>query len=177
MSRDHLLVVDDDPDVCSFIRSEAERIGYLTCVGNGSRRFDAIYEAFAPDAIVLDLAMRDRDGVEIMRDLAERLSVAQILIVSSFGPRVAEGAHRLGLARGLNMAGVVYKPISIVSLRRALGQLHRSALPVPKFNSVLGRSHFVRGTHRSWIGARLIGRLNYVLAPERDDQVTVRHHH
>ncbi len=60
------------------------------------------------------------DGIELLRYLAEIGCQAQILIASGFDTRVLQSARELGTARGLNMAGVITKPMRASELRTLL---------------------------------------------------------
>jgi len=67
-----ILVVDDNPNVLSFVQPALEREGYrVTTAGDGA---EALYQAetFAPDLIVLDIEMPEPNGLEVCRQLRER---------------------------------------------------------------------------------------------------------
>jgi CheY-like chemotaxis protein len=71
MVANRLLVVDDEPEICEFIRNVAETTGYEVAVSHNHRQFRSLYEEFNPSAIVLDLRMPEGDGVELLRYLAD----------------------------------------------------------------------------------------------------------
>jgi EAL domain-containing protein (putative c-di-GMP-specific phosphodiesterase class I) len=75
-----------------------------------------------PDIITIDLVMPELDGVEIMRLLAERKSQAKIIISSGMGTRVLDAAQRSASHHGLDIAGVITKPISREALRTLVGE-------------------------------------------------------
>jgi EAL domain-containing protein (putative c-di-GMP-specific phosphodiesterase class I) len=83
------------------------------------------FVATAPaDAIILDLLMPGKDGVEILRELGAAHATGKILIASGYADeRVLETAFRLGEERGLKMVGVIHKPIRASDLRRELLKL------------------------------------------------------
>jgi EAL domain-containing protein (putative c-di-GMP-specific phosphodiesterase class I) len=64
--------------------------------------------------------MPETDGIELLRFLADERVTARILIISGFDEKVLDAAERLGAARGLNMAGVLRKPVLIEELSQVL---------------------------------------------------------
>ena len=70
--------------------------------------------------IILDLGMPETDGIEMLRFLADERVTARILIISGFDDKILDAANRLGSARGLNMAGVLRKPVLIEELTHVL---------------------------------------------------------
>ena len=122
-----ILIVDDEPDIGRFIRSVAEMSGYDTHVVTDSMEFEAVYTAVTPGFIILDLAMPGRDGIELIRFLGEQKSQAQVVLISGLDGRILEAARRLGKARGLNIVGIIPKPVRVAELRRFLGELLRAA--------------------------------------------------
>ncbi len=122
-----ILVVDDDPMLSDAIRTVAEGIGFEVNVANTSGDFYALYNCSPPDIILLDLQMPQADGVELMRYLAETGCAAAILLVSGVDGQTIRAAMRLGKARGLNVAGILQKPVSVSDLTSRLEEA-RSAL-------------------------------------------------
>ena len=55
-----------------------------------------------------------------MRFLADERVTARILIISGFDEKILDAAERLGSARGLNMAGVLRKPVLMEELTEVL---------------------------------------------------------
>lgn len=123
MPANRLLLIDDDPAIGEFVRKVAEGENYEVAATADPKSFQAALEALDPTVIMLDLAMPSMDGVEMIRFLAEKKCQAQILIISGFDSKMMAAAHRLGDAHGLQMAGVVQKPVRVAELRRLLGSL------------------------------------------------------
>lgn len=115
-----LLVVDDEPDFCAFVREVAERIGFTVKIITRSTEFVAAYEEFEPTVIVLDIVMPELDGIELVQWLASHGSPAQIVLVTGYNPQYAETAEVLGTLKGLNEIRTLSKPVSAKALREAL---------------------------------------------------------
>ena len=115
-----LLVIDDEPLVAALIGRIARRAGFDVIVTSDPTDFRQRVRSWRPAMISLDLGMPEADGVELLRHLADERVTAQIMIISGFDERVLTAAGRLGMARGLNMAGVLRKPVQIEDLRELL---------------------------------------------------------
>lgn len=120
MNSNRLLVIDDEPGICAFITEVAEGVGFEAKATTTPDDFRATYRTFSPTAIILDLVMPETDGVELLRFLADDRCRAQILVASGVDPRVLATAKRLGVAHGLQMSGVLEKPIMIPDLEALL---------------------------------------------------------
>ena len=127
-----MLVLDDDEAVGQTIQWIAESLGFQAeFVTRPSAFFDRL-DALCPDLIIIDLVMPELDGVEIMRLLAERQCKARIVISSGMGTRVLDAAQRSASQHGLDIAGVISKPISKESLRALIGEGLDSSQPVSR---------------------------------------------
>ena len=120
MNSNRLLVIDDEPGICEFITEVAEGVGFEAKATTTPDDFRATYRTFSPTAIILDLVMPETDGVELLRFLADDHCRAQVLVASGFDPKVLATAKRLGDAYGLQMSGVLEKPITIPDLEALL---------------------------------------------------------
>jgi len=115
-----LIVIDDEPAVGTFIGRVARRAGFDVIVTSDPADFKQRVRNWRPALIILDLGMPDIDGVELLRFLADERITARILIISGFDDKILDAANRLGAARGLNMAGVLRKPVLIEDLTQVL---------------------------------------------------------
>jgi DNA-binding response OmpR family regulator len=127
MEPDRLLLIDDEPEIGSFIRTVAEDCGYQVAATSAAQAFKSAYASFRPTVIALDLAIPGTDGIELLKFLAEQDCPARILLLSGLGRGVLETAERLDEARGLDMVGIISKPGPIAELRSLLSNLHSVA--------------------------------------------------
>ncbi len=66
-----VLVVDDEPDVQTYISTLLEDNGYRTILAkNGHEALEAV-KAHPPDLVTLDISMPEKSGVRFYRDLRE----------------------------------------------------------------------------------------------------------
>ncbi|MCH9695105.1 MAG: response regulator [Gammaproteobacteria bacterium] len=118
---DRLLVMADEQSVCIFLSLAAERMGFQVRLAATMEAFANLLSDFSPTAIVLDLNLPGTSGTEVLRDLADRSSPAQIFLTSYDGPEVLQTAKNLGVLHGLRMAGVFQKPLESDDIENAFG--------------------------------------------------------
>ena len=120
VNTNRLLVIDDEPEICNFIKDVAEVNGFDAAVTENYDRFRDVYQSLDPTLVILDLQMPGADGIEILRFLADQHCGAKILLASGVDARVITTAKRLGDAQGLDMLGALQKPITIPQLEEML---------------------------------------------------------
>lgn len=118
-----LLIVDDEPAVCNFLRDVATDVGYDVVTAHHAAEFKAAFADSAADVIMLDLTLPGTDGIELLTFLAEMGTRARILIISGYDEGIRRMAFTIGRARGLDMMGVLPKPVRVAELRGLLAQL------------------------------------------------------
>ena len=77
-----ILVVDDEQPIRRLLRNTLERAGYAVVEAINGREALAAVAAETPDAVLLDLGLPDRDGLELV-PLIRRAGDAVILVVSA----------------------------------------------------------------------------------------------
>ena len=117
-TRPRLAIVDDEQGICDMLGRIAEECGFAVFTANSSSVFLESARHTAFEFVILDLHMPDGDGVEVLRALAADACTAQILLISGIDGSVLDSAFRLGQERGLDMVGVIPKPIRLQELRQ-----------------------------------------------------------
>ncbi|MFH2008510.1 MAG: response regulator [bacterium] len=118
-----VLIVDDDPDVVTFLSTWFRDHGCRTVTaGNG---FEAIEQAvkLRPDLITLDMSMPEKSGVSTYRDLKgdTELRTIPVIIVTGIG-RVMEDFLR-SRRQVPDPEGFIPKPIDLELLTETVGRL------------------------------------------------------
>ena len=119
-----LLVIDDEPSICDFVRRVAEGEGYDVAIALTHEQFKEAYDSFHPSAILFDLMMPHVDGVALLGQLAERQCTAQLMIMTGYHPELLNSSRRLGSNYALDMRGTLRKPFGIDELKQALSELN-----------------------------------------------------
>jgi PAS domain S-box-containing protein len=128
-----LLVVEDNPDMRSYLRSillAEYEVGLAT---NGVEALEAI-RARRPDVIVSDVMMPEMDGFELVRRLkgdAELRDIPIILLTARAGRAAAVGGLEVGADDYL---GKPFDPLELKARIRAAARLHRAYLELAKKN-------------------------------------------
>jgi PAS domain S-box-containing protein len=118
VSKRHVLVADDDPDIATLIKLQLEEAGYrVTVVGRGAKVLE-MTRTTCPDLIVLDILLPDMDGRAVLETLKSEPATADIPVVML--TIVADD----GTAFDLGAADYLTKPVDAERLQDAV----RSAL-------------------------------------------------
>ncbi|MBL3591628.1 MAG: EAL domain-containing response regulator [gamma proteobacterium endosymbiont of Lamellibrachia anaximandri] len=117
-----LLVIDDEPDIGVFVRDVALDLGYEAISIHRPDSFEAFFSDDI-DLVVLDLIMPGRDGVELLRTMAERSSTASIILISGYDTGVLHSAQKLASEQGLHVVGTLTKPIRYRELEEMLNAI------------------------------------------------------
>ncbi len=120
VSPNRLLIIDDDHEIKTLFRIFAEALGYSVEQSEADQDLLETYDRLLPTVIMLDLAMPEKDGVEMLRELARRGCEAPIILTSGQSARVLAATKRLGSELGLNMPYSLTKPVSERDLRTVL---------------------------------------------------------
>ncbi len=117
----HLLVVDDDPEICDLLKQYLGKNGYqVTTVGDGKKMM-AVLGQTRIDLVVLDLMLPGTDGLELCRNLRASSKMPIIMLTA----RGDEMDRVLGLEMGAD--DYLAKPFSARELlARIKGVLRRA---------------------------------------------------
>ena len=120
MSSMRLLIVDDEPEFCQFVRKVAKDMEFDVRVTTRAPDFKQAYPAFDPTVIVLDVVMPGTDGIELVNWLADRQYRGKLIIVTGFAPHYAEMASTLSAVKGIPSVIPLHKPVELAKLQAAL---------------------------------------------------------
>ncbi len=116
MSR--ILIIDDDPSIRSVFKRYLEGHGYEVEVAtDGSKGLDII-RSHAPDLVVTDVMMPEKDGLEVVLEL-RKLDPDLPVIAISGGMRMAP-MDFLPMIKKFGACKVFYKPVELEELLAAI---------------------------------------------------------
>lgn len=134
-----VLIVDDDQRICRITKRVAENLGIESFATDNPELFEPAYLDFKPSIIFMDLQMQKLDGIELLRNLAKLRTKATIVLVSGMDKNVLNTTEELGKSLGLNMAGILQKPIDIDKAKMILGQnFEPASIQTQKATTVTG---------------------------------------
>jgi DNA-binding response OmpR family regulator len=116
-----LLLVEDEERIVSFLVSGLEAQGYaVDCASTGSEAL-ARLRAELPDLIMLDLALPDMDGLDLLRRLRDAGSLIPVIILSA-----RAGTHDIVAGLECGADDYLTKPFSFKEL---LARIHARLRP------------------------------------------------
>lgn len=125
-TRGRLLVVDDDLVQRVLISKIGSKLGYDSVVVPSYEAATELLARETFDIMALDLSLGERDGVELLRFVAERdLRAMSIVIISGCDDRIMKATRRVAVGLKLPLAGCLTKPLDLNRLRCALGSARR----------------------------------------------------
>ena len=128
-TRGRLLVVDDDLVQRVLISKIGSKLGYDSVVVPSYEAATELLAREAFDVMALDLSLGERDGVELLRFVAERnLRAMSIVIISGCDDRIMKATRRVATGLKLPLGGCLTKPLDLNRLRCALELPQRSPL-------------------------------------------------
>jgi two-component system KDP operon response regulator KdpE len=87
MSKERILVVDDDPLVVNLVKINLERAGYQVLSAAEGREAVECVASELPDLVILDLMLPDLDGYEVCRGIRE-FSLTPVIMLTAKGEQV-----------------------------------------------------------------------------------------
>ena len=139
MSKNRVLVIDDDARIGRIVQRVANKLRVDTSVIDNPDLFESTYLRYQPNIIFLDLQMPRLDGVELLRKLAENDCKAAIILMSGMDKSVLETAINFGQSLSLQMVGTLSKPMNIVDLERVLiKNFHQEEISIESVATITG---------------------------------------
>jgi DNA-binding NtrC family response regulator len=83
MSKRHILVVDDEPDIRNLVQEILEDEGFSVNVAENAAKARQEVESFKPDLILLDIWMPEVDGITLLKEWKENDHVAAPIVMMS----------------------------------------------------------------------------------------------
>jgi hypothetical protein len=113
-----ILVADDEAGVRAFLRAVLEGDGYeVTEAANGKEALQEV-RAGGVDLVITDLVMPEKEGIETIRTLRQKVPGMGIIAISG-----AFGGQILGIARMLGANVVLAKPVSAEVLLASVAEV------------------------------------------------------
>lgn len=118
MSDADILIVDDEPDICTLLKDFLRRQGFRVRVARNGQEASAAIEQVLPHVVILDLYMPNSDGIGLLRHLRERwpkdFPFGVIVLTSSREEPLLQTALALGAF------DVLLKPINLDQVELAV---------------------------------------------------------
>ncbi|MFH1618707.1 MAG: response regulator [bacterium] len=114
-----ILIVDDNPLIRATLKVMVEKMGHEVTgeAGNGTVALE-LFARLRPEAVLLDILLPDKSGLELMDSFRELDDSARILVITAVEQtRVDEHAVKSGCR------AVLHKPFSFEALKSSLEKI------------------------------------------------------
>jgi DNA-binding response OmpR family regulator len=120
--RSLVLIADDDADILLLVRAVLERSGHEVVGASDGAEALASVRARKPDLVVLDIAMPEVDGLEVLRRLRADPTTSELPVVL-----LSARAQEADVVRGFAIGASAYlkKPFSPRELSEHVAELLR----------------------------------------------------
>jgi len=123
-----VLVIDDDPDIRKSITNAVRRVGYNSLELADDFHIATVIAA-QPSLIILDVALKNSDAVDVIQTLSTLNYVGPVLLVSGAGGDLLDDIKAIGARKGINMLPPVRKPFRVQQLATLIESY--ASLPPP----------------------------------------------
>ena len=120
-----ILVVDDEPDFASIVQGNLEKEGFEVDVAyNGVEGLEKV-QPNAPDAIILDVMMPEKDGYRLCKELKRDPQYADIPVILLTAVASHVTTTRYSHADGMSTEAddFIEKPASLEKILKSLNRL------------------------------------------------------
>src|SRR5690554_2730622 len=147
----HILVIDDEPDICETVRDILVDEGYEVSVAETAEDARRARRARRPDLVLMDVWLPDSDGISLLREWKEQIGFTApvIMIAGHATVETAVEATRLGaydfIEKPLSLSKLlltVQRALEADRLQRENIDLRRQAQPLPE---PIGSSRVMKG--------------------------------
>lgn len=147
----HLLIIDDDVDICALLKRFFERKGYLIDTAFTAKEGISLSEKNTYDLILTDFRLPDIDGLEVIKSLKSTHPRRPVIVITGYSDvKQAIEAIRLGAEEYVTKP--IYPEEILLHVQKALQKQNQPSAP-PKtekrkeqledrsFDYILGSSH------------------------------------
>jgi len=119
-SRTKILVVDDEPTICSMMTVFLTQIGYAVRTVNSGDDAITVFDEDPPDMVLLDISMPGMRGIDVLQLMKHRKADCGIIMLSAYGDDQT-------IQEALDMGAFCYiqKPMELMDLKQRLEELHQ----------------------------------------------------
>ena len=116
-----ILVVDDEPTICSLMKVFLSQHGYLVHTANCGEDALLVFAKSTPDIVLLDISMPGMRGIDVLKRIKAQKSSCGVIMLSAYGDD-----ETIQEAIDLGAFCYIQKPMELVELRGRLEELQQS---------------------------------------------------
>ncbi len=122
----NIYIVDDEPQMLRMLQMALANCNLPIHVYSEAKEFLKVSPS-EKDIILLDLDMPDIDGIEVIRQLAQRESNASLILISGHDRSILHSAEQLAMAHELTVLANYGKPIVLSDLKNKIEESIQSS--------------------------------------------------
>ena len=115
-----ILVVDDEPTICSLMKVFLSQHGYLVHTANCGEDALLVFAKSTPDIVLLDISMPGMRGIDVLQLMKIRKADCGVIMLSAYGDDQT-------IQEAIDMGAYCYiqKPMELMALKKHLEDLHQ----------------------------------------------------
>ncbi len=110
-----ILVVDDEIDVCDFVKHFFEERNFRTFTALSGEEALRILKKEKPDIILLDIRMQEMDGIETLKRIRKIDKDVKVIMVTA-----VDDQDKMKICRTLGASKYVTKPLVLEELEKVV---------------------------------------------------------
>jgi DNA-binding response OmpR family regulator len=110
-----LLVVDDEHDICDFVRNFFKERDFDVDIAHNGEEALALVERESPDIVLLDMKMPVMNGLETLRRIKKRDPDIKVIMVTA-----VDNEDMMDMAREMGVHEYITKPLLLEQLERSV---------------------------------------------------------
>ena len=116
----HVLVVDDEPTICSLMNIFLTQKGYQVQTANTGEDALALFQEAYPDIVLLDISMPGMRGIDVLRRMKEINAASGVIMLSAYGDDET-------IQEAMDMGAFCYiqKPMELTELNARMQELRQ----------------------------------------------------
>ena len=119
-AKSRVLIIDDEVVQRTIMRRVAEQMNCDVICADSFEEVWRLLPSQAFDVVVVDLSLGDRDGIELLRMIAELPYAPRVIVVSGCEYRILAATARMARASGIVDVESFTKPLDLTALRAAI---------------------------------------------------------
>ena len=154
MSKTHILVVDDEPDLLAELAPLLERTGYSVTTACDGEQAIQLVDQIHPDLVVLDVLMPRLDGREVLRRLRQSGNWTPVILLTRVG---SPTERALSLQEGADdYLNKPFEPLELIArIQAVLRRIDLGSQPLSSYRKLVCRDLIIdRQTRQAWVGER-----------------------
>ncbi|MDJ0804015.1 MAG: response regulator [Desulfobacterales bacterium] len=120
-NQNHVLVVDDEPTICSLMNVFLTQKGYQVRTANTGEDALTMFRESLPDIVLLDISMPGMRGIDVLRRMKEICGDCGVIMLSAYGDDET-------IQEAMDMGAYCYiqKPMELTELNAHLEALRQT---------------------------------------------------